>query len=671
MAMKQKVVDIAIIMKEIGESTILRSGTTLASVGKLIGATATLITTIAVGAIASYRSYERTLNSLNQSLISAGIYTKDLSDEYQRNAQELSKTSIFSANEIKDAEAELQLFIGQNKITKPLIQAIIDFASAKRISLDAAVTVFGKSLGSNTNVLQRYGIALDENASVTDKAQQAIAQVERSMGGQGAAALQGLGSLSKVNQGFSRLLASLGKRLAPSVVAMAKQMTAFFYSLQNSEEALDAFLGVSQLLVKIAVIAKGVFVGFIGTFGILFRVISGGSQSLSEKIDQNFTAIDHHDQSIKEFLLTEYKKTKATLSDINTIEKQSKQDRDDNELARMQKNAETRLKSQRQFLESKKAYFDARSSKEIAEETALEAVRNSERLKSLNFSMTHEKNMSSRLEAEHEKRKLLNGVIIENEYRRTIALSKLRVMYAENQFGQLEHVLSIYAEMQNSKMRELVILGKSAAIASMVISGAMAAAATFAWVVAIPVVGVIMAPIMAGAVTAWYLEQIGRIRNSSLENPAVIAFGLNFGDIIAGVVNLITWFPQIVQSAIQLAGRVVNLVGSIFSEIGKTLGIFGLYFTALGAMFDFLGDALNVIGGIIGGFLDAIWPFAEGGFVSTPNFSEQSVVTPLKKLNPNMGRMGMDVHVKIVGGLIGTEAEAEKLATLIYAKAGG
>src|SRR3990167_386340 len=158
---RQVTTELIIKTASLSNKAITRIGNILNSLGKLSLIAFTFLSGIVTISINSYRKSERSLNSLNRSLINQGIYSRRASADYQAMAKALDELSKFTDDEIISAQASLQNFIGQQEITQELMQAVIDFASAQNVSLKSAAEQFGKSLSSNTNALMRYGIILD------------------------------------------------------------------------------------------------------------------------------------------------------------------------------------------------------------------------------------------------------------------------------------------------------------------------------------------------------------------------------------------------------------------------------------------------------------------------------------------------------------------------------
>lgn len=117
----------------------------------------------------AYRQQERAIAQLNTTLSNAGVYSAQYSEHIQALASEIQNYSNYGDEAIIKAQALGQSFIGQTKITDELTRAVVDFASATGMDLEQAFTLVGKSIGSSTNALGRYGVELQKGMSDSQK----------------------------------------------------------------------------------------------------------------------------------------------------------------------------------------------------------------------------------------------------------------------------------------------------------------------------------------------------------------------------------------------------------------------------------------------------------------------------------------------------------------------
>lgn len=167
----------------------------------------------------AFREQERAVLSLNNTLANAGVY----SDSYSKHIQELASTiqgySNYGDEAIIKAQALGQSFIGQTKITDQLTKATVDFAAATGMDLQQAFTLVGKSIGSPTNALARYGIELNKNMSDSEKMAAIATQLGNRFDGQ---AKQMANASAQLKNALGDLAEQLGGVFNPMVEATQK-----------------------------------------------------------------------------------------------------------------------------------------------------------------------------------------------------------------------------------------------------------------------------------------------------------------------------------------------------------------------------------------------------------------------------------------------------------------
>lgn len=127
------------------------------------------VSNFAMEATEAFRVQERAVLSLNTTLANAGVYSEQYSRQIQELASQIQSYSNYGDEAIIKAQSLGQAYIGQTKITEQLTKAVVDFAAATGMDLEQAFTLVGKSIGSSTNALGRYGIELNKNMSDSEK----------------------------------------------------------------------------------------------------------------------------------------------------------------------------------------------------------------------------------------------------------------------------------------------------------------------------------------------------------------------------------------------------------------------------------------------------------------------------------------------------------------------
>lgn len=197
--------------------------------GLLQVATATI--NYSAQAVEAYRTQERAVLQLNQTLQNAGVYSAEYSAEIQKLANEIQSYSNYGNEVIIKAQAIGQAYAGNTKITEGLTKATIDFAAATGMDLESAFSLVGKSIGTSTNALGRYGVELNKGMSESQKMISIQAQLEKRYTGTAAKMAdtsvqlrEALGDLSKE---FGNVLDPAVKRTQTELIKGVNALTSW------------------------------------------------------------------------------------------------------------------------------------------------------------------------------------------------------------------------------------------------------------------------------------------------------------------------------------------------------------------------------------------------------------------------------------------------------------
>jgi len=94
-------------------------------------------------------------------------------------ASALQQTTGFGDESIIAAQAQLAAFTDNEEQIQGLTKATLDFASAQGMSLNEAAKLVGKSIGSSTNAMSRYGITVEGAVGSTQRFDSAIAGISQ------------------------------------------------------------------------------------------------------------------------------------------------------------------------------------------------------------------------------------------------------------------------------------------------------------------------------------------------------------------------------------------------------------------------------------------------------------------------------------------------------------
>lgn len=196
---------------------------------------------------------EASSNALTQSLKTQGIFSRDLIDSYKEQAASLQDLTGVDDDAIIKGQSVLQGFLGQTKISKELTSAVLDLASAQGIDVQSAFELVGKAASSNTNILARYGIEVDNTGTKEEKLASITNNINAKFQGQAAAANEGLGSIKGLRSAFSDLAEEFGSHFAPAIEFGIKTLTSFFQEAKKHE-----------VLITLAAVLTGIATAFAG-----------------------------------------------------------------------------------------------------------------------------------------------------------------------------------------------------------------------------------------------------------------------------------------------------------------------------------------------------------------------------------------------------------------------
>lgn len=653
----------------LGESTISKTGKVLSSVGKLSVAAFTAMSTLVVASISSYEKAERSLNSLNQALVNSGIYTKNLSQNYQDLASHFGEITEFSKEDIIQAEARMQLYLGQQKVSKQLLKSVLDLASATGKDLDAAAQAVSKTIGTSTNALARNGVVVTEGATQAQKTEEVIAQLNRNFGGQSEAAIQGTGSLKKMLQALNQVLAAFGQIIAPLVVALAQAMTGLAKELQENQAVLNGFFTMSKNIMNLTVIFKSSLTVIAKTLSNSLKMTWGiGDELLNGQFKNLYKLIDETDKKNSAIFIEEYKKTSQFLSEMNSRSKEIENRASERQIDAMKASSQKAILQMQFNADAEANLFKARSEKELNQLIAYENNSYNEHIRTLTMKINSEKDRTIQLELELEKKKLIDDLINEQAMRTETITMDLHVKSTRARLESQKSFMNNYSALARSKYNEQIQIGRVFAIAGVLIATEIAAIQAYQWLIGIPYVGPVLAPLVMGLILYWGAEQISNIACVTLDNPGGGSSAINLEKIWLMLRDMLKNLGSIISGFAHQAASILNFFGDTLQRWSKNSGIFGVPLDIASAIVSAVADVVNFVGDTAGDIVDTLNPFnwAVGGSVTyQQGTNTMDIVTPLDEVK---SVLGVEVNIKVQGGLCGTEAEAKRIASLIHSE---
>jgi len=159
-----------------------------------------------------------------------------------KQASALQQVTGFGDEAILSAQSLLAAFIKDEEQLKLATTATLDLAAAKGMDLNAAADLVGKSIGSSTNALSRYGIVVEGSAGSTLRLESAVKNISRLFGGQAVAQTKTINGQIKIFENNAGDLAEkIGKDLAGSFMPLLQNFNLFIIDLKNGEAT---FLGM-------------------------------------------------------------------------------------------------------------------------------------------------------------------------------------------------------------------------------------------------------------------------------------------------------------------------------------------------------------------------------------------------------------------------------------------
>ena len=206
-----------------------------------------LITKLTSSLTKKYMEQEKAVKKLEAAV---GKNTKGLINQ----AAALQQVTIFGDEVIINAQALIGAYISDEQHLKAATEATLDLASAKGMDLAAAADLVGKSLGSSTNALSRYGVEVQGVKGSTERVESLTRNVAKLFGGQAAAETRTLtGALEQMKNALGDTNELLGQSVAPFLTDWVKwikkgaEATADWFAELTQDDMLQAINNIERL----------------------------------------------------------------------------------------------------------------------------------------------------------------------------------------------------------------------------------------------------------------------------------------------------------------------------------------------------------------------------------------------------------------------------------------
>jgi hypothetical protein len=285
-----------------------RAGAVLKTIGGYLAATFSAAAVAAFGkaAVDAASEQEQAEVKLVQAL---GHTSSALTDQ----AAALQRTTKFGDESIVNAQAMLAMYTKDEQQIKALTRATLDFAQAKNMDLASAADLVGKSLGSETNALTRYGIEVQGAVGGTERFAGMMHGLSSHFGGQAEAAANTYsGTVAKLGNAFSDVMEEIGAIIVKNPV--------FLKALDLATGAFEQLSGWvknnQQFLMEL--VAGGV-ASFVRAMGMAVQVVNV-FRTLWTGLETAVNAVVYAMVSGLELLITPFAFVTARLKEYGLIQ---------------------------------------------------------------------------------------------------------------------------------------------------------------------------------------------------------------------------------------------------------------------------------------------------------------------------------------------------------------
>ena len=149
-------------------------------------------------------------------------------------ASALQQKTIFGDEDIINVQAQIAMFVKDERQIKKVTKAALDLAAAKGMDLRTAGDLMAKSIGSSTNALSRYGVEIDNSLRGTDRLNAIVDSSNKLFEGQAEAQGDTFGgSLAKMSNAMGDMGETIGEALTPIIGYFAETLTSVAESFRD------------------------------------------------------------------------------------------------------------------------------------------------------------------------------------------------------------------------------------------------------------------------------------------------------------------------------------------------------------------------------------------------------------------------------------------------------
>jgi TP901 family phage tail tape measure protein len=262
------------------EARLAKFGETATKLGKSLSLTVTApILAMGAGFIKLADTQLKAEAALTNAIRATGKEAEISVDSLKKYTAGLQRVTTFGDEAQLSALALVQQLGNlDEKGLKKVLPGLLDFSTAMGVDLQTAASLVGKTLGSSTNALARYGIEVDATASPTEKlAQLTDALGKKFDGAAEAAAKAGIGPLVQLKNAASDLGEEFGTILIPALtelVGTLREVVDWIQALDEEQKRMIITIGATAAAIGPLLIGLGSIIKAVGSLKIAFLALN-------------------------------------------------------------------------------------------------------------------------------------------------------------------------------------------------------------------------------------------------------------------------------------------------------------------------------------------------------------------------------------------------------------
>lgn len=208
--------------------------------------------------VKAFEEAQQATVKLSNALQNQGIFTEELTKQYDDYAQAVQAATGIDDDALKTAQAVAQTYLGQTEVTKDLTFAIADLSASMGGDLNGAAQKIARTIGTSTNAFAKEGLVIREGATEAERFAQVLDFVNIKAGGLAAEMNKADGFSHALTTSFGNLQEKIGEKFAPAFAAARQALISLFDAI-SSNPALTQLI-VTALAVGAAITGTVAFV---------------------------------------------------------------------------------------------------------------------------------------------------------------------------------------------------------------------------------------------------------------------------------------------------------------------------------------------------------------------------------------------------------------------------